>query len=207
MSEIIYVLGAGGHAKVLISTLLDVGIVPDGVLDEDEKKHGKKILDVSIIGDFSLLKKQKNIKAIVAIGDNIIRSKIAQKYDVFVNWLNVIHSNAYVHRSVKIGRGSVIMAGAVIQPDVKIGEHVIINTSASVDHDCIIKDHVHVAPGVHLAGGVEIGEGAFLGIASSAVPYVTIGDWSIIGAGAVVTSNIPSKKMAVGVPAKIKKEL
>jgi len=201
-----YVLGAGGHAKVMISICIEKEMKINGILDEDESKWNTEILGYPVIGNFQILENLKS-NAIVGVGNNIIRHNIVRRFDDFVDWQTLIHSSAYVHPSVEIGKGSVIMAGAVIQPDVKIGNHVIINTSASVDHDCIIDDHVHIAPGAHLAGGVEVGEGSFLGISSSAVPYVRIGEWSVVGAGGVVVNNIASRKMAVGIPAKIKKEL
>lgn len=206
MKDSLYVLGAGGHAKVIISVCLEMGMHIDGVLDEDEHTWGTKILGISVTGDLRILEKSRS-KAIIGIGNNSIRRKIYERFNEYVDWQTFIHPDAYVHHSVKIGKGSVIMIGAVVQPDVRIGNHVIINTSASVDHDCVINDYVHIAPGVNLAGGVEVGDGTFFGISSSAVPYVKIGDWSVVGAGSVVINNIPSNKMVVGVPAKIKKEL
>ncbi len=59
-----------------------------------------------------------------------------------------------------------VFAGALVQPDAVIGDHVIVNTGATIDHDRIVDDCAHLAPGVHLAGSVQVGEGAFLGIGS-----------------------------------------
>ncbi len=201
-----YILGAGGHAKVVVSICIEKRKKIEGVLDEDKNKWGKELLGIPIIGGFADLKNNRS-NAIIGIGNNKIRSKIAKKYTNNVDWITAIHPLSYVHPSVTIGYGSVIMAGVVIQPDTVIGNHVVINTSASIDHDCVINDYAHVAPGVHLAGGVEIGQGTLLGISSSAIPCVKIGEWSVIGAGSVVVNDIPSKKMAVGIPAKIKKAL
>ncbi len=198
------ILGAGGHAKVVISTLHENRIYTSAVFDDDSDIHNEQILSVPIKGFIS----ESTITyedAFIAIGDNQIRHRIYQKYNQYHNWVSVIHPFAYVHPSVKIGKGSIIMAGAVVQPDTIIGDQVIVNTSASIDHDCKIGDYSHIAPGVHLAGGVDVREGAFFGISSSAVPYVKVGEWSIIGAGSVVVNDIPSKQLVVGVPAKIKK--
>ncbi|MCS7254555.1 MAG: acetyltransferase [Armatimonadetes bacterium] len=197
----VIVIGAGGHAKVVISTLQAMGIKVDAVVDKDEKKKGSKILGVPVIGSPNLLYGMDDVKAIIAIGSNQIRKHIASEFQN-VEWLTLIHPRAYVHESVKIGEGSVIFAGAIVQPFACIGSHVIINTGATVDHDCEIGNYAHVAPGSHLAGGVKVGEGAFIGIGAVAIPNVHIGDWAIIGAGAVVTADIPSFATAVGVPAK-----
>jgi len=197
----VVVIGAGGHAKVVISALQAAGITVDVALDEDEGKWGSEILNVPVEGPTNLIRKMENVAAVIAIGSNSIRKKIALEYSN-VRWLTVIHPKAYVHESVQIGKGTVVFAGAIIQPYTKIGSHVIINTGATIDHDCEIGDYVHIAPGSHLAGNVKIGEGAFVGIGASIIPGIKIGEWAVIGAGAVVIDDIPPYTTAVGVPAK-----
>jgi len=59
----------------------------------------------------------------------------------------------------------------------------------------------HLAPGVHLAGSVRVGEGAFLGIGSVVSPGVRIGRWTTLGAGAVAIRGLADGAVAVGVPA------
>jgi len=199
----VVVLGAGGHAKVIISTLKELGFKIQAVLDDNENKWNTHILDIPIIGPLELLKSGNFEQGIIAIGDNKIRKEVAEKYESLCKWISIIHPFSYVHPSVEIGEGSVIFAGAVIQPDVRIGRHVIVNTSASVDHDCMVEDFVHIAPGVHLAGGVFIGEGSLMGVGSLVIPYKRVGKWSIIGAGSVVISDIGDFSTAVGVPAKL----
>ena len=120
---------------------------------------------------------------------------------VMLGWATVIHPNAYVHPSVAIGEGSVIFAGAVVQPDVVIGKHCIINSTATIDYDSVIGDFVHIGPSSSLAGGVSVMEGAFLGMRSGK----SIGKWSVVGAGGVITKDIPDNVTAVGVPAKVVK--
>ena len=197
----VVVIGAGGHAKVVISTLQAAGVTVDLALDEDERKWGSKILNVPVEGPTNLIKRMENVTAVIAIGSNSVRKKIALEYPN-VRWLTVIHPRAYVHESVQIGEGTVVFAGAVIQPYTKIGSHVIINTSATIDHDCEIGDYAHIAPGSHLAGSVKVGEGTLIGIGASVIPGVKIGEWAIVGAGAVVIDDIPPYTTVVGVPAK-----
>jgi sugar O-acyltransferase (sialic acid O-acetyltransferase NeuD family) len=198
----VIVLGAGGHAKVVISTLLELNFQINGVLDDDPNKWNQKVLNIPVLGPIELLKSGNFEQGIIAIGDNKTRKEIVEKYNGFCRWISIIHPFSYVHPSVEIGDGSVIFAGAVIQPEVIIGKHVIINTSASVDHDCKIEDFVHIAPGVHLAGGVSVGEGSLLGVGSSIIPYKRIGGWTIVGAGSVVINDIPDCVTVVGVPAR-----
>lgn len=204
----IYIIGAGGHSKVIIALLESLSISVTGIVDDDCNKLHQEILGIPIIGNIDSLKQlansHANIKAIIGIGNNAIRKKIAEKFRyTAIEWLVAIHENAYVHHSVYLGEGSVIFAGAIIQPDVTIGQHCIINTSAHIDHDCMIADYVHVAPGVGLAGNVHVEEGAFMGIGSKAIPNAQVGAWSTVGAGATVIKDIPNSVIAVGTPATI----
>jgi sugar O-acyltransferase (sialic acid O-acetyltransferase NeuD family) len=197
----LYLIGAGGHAKVVLSTILAAGLSVDGLFDDDPQKQGMEILGVPIVGTISDAKRSSPACGILAIGDNRTRYRLAHEL-LGWKWLTIIHPKAYVHPSAKLGPGTVVFAGAVIQPDTQVGAHVIINTGATVDHDCWIGDFVHLAPGVHLAGNVAVEEGAFIGIGVVAAPKVKVGAWAIVGAGAVVVEDIPPRVIAIGVPAK-----
>ncbi len=195
------VIGAGGHAKVVISALQESGYTVEGVFDDDPRKKGTEVLGVRVEGPLSQLLDKKGTKCIIAIGDNGIRKDLASRFDK-TEWVTVVHPNAYVHSSVELGPGTVVFAGAVIQPDTRVGAHVIVSTGATVDHDCAIDDFAHVAPGGNLAGEVHVGKGAFLGVGAKAVPGVRIGEWSTIGAGSVVVNDVSDNVTAVGIPAK-----
>lgn len=196
----VWVIGAGGHAKVVVATLQAAGRAIAGVLDDDEAKHGRTVLGVPVVGP---VERAAGGEAIVAIGHNAVRKRIAESVPE-VRWATVVHPSAVVHPSVRVGAGSVVFAGAVVQPDTHLGRHVIVNTGATIDHDGRVGDYVHVAPGTNLAGDVHLGEGAFLGIGARAVPGVHVGAWTTVGAGAVVVQDLPDGVTAVGVPARIR---
>jgi sugar O-acyltransferase (sialic acid O-acetyltransferase NeuD family) len=195
------VVGAGGHAKVVISTLRAMGWGIQFVYDDDTAKWGQTILGIKVTGPIALLDEKDRLPAVIAVGDPLFRKRLAERYDR--DWITVIHPHAQVDDSAIIGPGTVIFAGTVVQPGVNIGLHAIINTSASIDHDCQVGDYAHVAPGTHLAGAVTVGEGAFLGTGASVIPGVTIGPYSIVGAGAVVIRDLPAYSTAVGCPATV----
>lgn len=198
----IAILGAGGHAKVVISAIIEAGMSVYAIFDDDEKKWGKQILGIPIMGPLELIKQKKIKKAVIAIGDNSVRKEIAEQLNGYCEWITVIHPHSYIHPSVKLGEGTVVFAGAIIQPETEIGMHTIVNTGATIDHDCKIGNYVHIAPGVHLAGNVSIREGTFLGIGSSVINNLAIGEWVIVSAGGIVIKDIPSFSKIAGVPAK-----
>lgn len=202
-SDPVVVLGAGGHAKVVISTLCAAGYEIAAVLDDDVTKHGSEIMGVKIVGS---LKKADSLGyscGVIAVGENATRKKISDRVKN-LEWLTVVHPQAYVDPSVRLGEGTFVFAGAVLQADTVVGRHVIINTGATVDHDCILEDFVHIAPGSHLAGDVEVGEGAFLGLASGVIPGVCVGAWSNVGAGGMVVDDVTARATVIGIPARTK---
>ena len=199
------VIGAGGHAKVVLSTLAALGLPVEVVLDDDPRRWGERLMGVEILGPVSRLARLEVRRAVVAVGANRTRQRLVHQVEAEVDdlhWMVVVHPSAVVHPTAILGPGSVVMAGAVVQPDAQLGAHTIVNTGATVDHDCRGGDFVHLAPGVHLGGAVSLGEGAFLGIGTAAVPGASVGSWAVVGAGATVVHDVPSGVTAVGTPAR-----
>ncbi|NUP07119.1 MAG: acetyltransferase [Polyangiaceae bacterium] len=191
------VIGAGGHAKVIVGLLHALGARIEACFDDDATKRGQQILGVPIR---SLTELPTEALAVLAIGNNRTRQRLARELPCV--WASLVHPTAFVDPSSLIGPGSVVFAGAVIQPDVVVGAHAIVNTAASIDHDGNVGDFVHVAPGCHLAGTVTIDEGAFLGVGVSVVPGRRVGAWATVGAGACVIRDIAPGITVVGVPAR-----
>jgi sugar O-acyltransferase (sialic acid O-acetyltransferase NeuD family) len=194
------VIGSGGHAKVVIATAQAAGWTVTAIADDDPATHGRRVLGIAVGGTTAAILADPDALAVLAIGSNRARARLGGS--ARCRFATIVHPSAVVHATVLLAPGTVVFAGAVIQPDTVVGAHAIVNTAASIDHDCAIGDFVHVAPGVRLAGNVTLGEGAFLGIGSCAIPGVTIGAWTTVGAGASVVHDLPADVTAVGVPAR-----
>lgn len=203
----LYLLGGGGHAKVIIETARSQGLyVPRGIFDDRfQALNSTDVLGVPILGPITAetLDRFHVESAIIAIGHNHARRQIARLLGSKVEWATIIHPRAIIAADVHPGAGTVIFAGVITQPGACIGEHAVLNTACSVDHDCIVQDFAHVGPGSHLTGGVSVGEGAMLGAGSIVTPGNSIGAWSTIGAGGVVIRDVPDGVTAVGVPVRI----
>jgi sugar O-acyltransferase (sialic acid O-acetyltransferase NeuD family) len=202
----VHVLGAGGHAKVVISTLRALGIEVTGLYDDDPTKQGSTCAGVPVLGSISSLTSDMVSESVLAIGDNAARQKLARRMS-WAHWLTVVHPKAYVHDSVRLGPGTVVFAGVVVQPDAQIGAHCIINTGTTVDHGCVIGDFCHLAPGCNIGGSVTLAEGVLMGIGSVAIPSVSVGAWTAVGAAAAVASDLPARVLAVGAPARVLRKL
>lgn len=197
----IYLIGAGGHAKVILSLLEERGKRCLGIYDDAERLWNTSLWGIPVIGPVRELPDREEFTAVIAVGGNEIRRRISRTFKN-ICWATLIHPHSWVHSSVVVGIGTVVFAGVVIQPDTVIGAHTIINTSVSIDHDCHVGDFCHLAPGCHIAGGVKIGNNVFCGIGASVTQYASISDDIVVGAGAAVTKDLTLPGTYVGLPAK-----
>lgn len=201
--EPLFVFGASGHAKVVIDIIEKQGQYQIAFLvDDNPNLKGAHVYGYRVIGGREKLS-DTMLPAIVAIGDNVARMKVAEWLEGRGFALSIaVHPSAQIARGAVIGAGTVVMASAVVNSDTVIGNNVIVNTCAVIDHDCMIGDGVHVAPGCHLCGNVRIGHGSLIGVGTNVIPGVTIGEGVIVGAGATVISDVQDGAKIVGSPAK-----
>lgn len=208
MSLPVIVVGAGGHARVLIEALRLCSTPILGIVDADIEKRDANLSGVPVIGnDDEILKYRPDEVALVNAVGSVKRTERRQKiFDRFKEagyiFAVVIHPSAVIASDAVIEEGVQIMAGAIVQPGCVIGRNTIINTKASADHDCSIGCDVHLAPGVTLSGNVRIGNGTHVGTGSSVIQGITIGKNSVVGAGAAVIKDIPDNSVFTGVPAR-----
>jgi UDP-perosamine 4-acetyltransferase len=201
----VIVIGAGGHAKVVVDMLEDR---PEfelaGCLSADPT--ATTVLDVPVLGGDNALPHlfASGIRhAFIAVGENSLRARLTERATALgFTLVNVVSRHAVVSSRVTLGSGIAIMPGAVINVDTVVANGAIINTGATVDHDCRIGAFAHVGPGAHLAGTVRVGDGAFLGAGCCVIPGRTIGKWSVVGAGAAVVRDVADGVTAAGVPAR-----
>lgn len=202
----IAIVGAGGQGKVVRDLLRASGQFEIAGFF-DQKAGRLPAGELALLGtEEDLIRgwRQFGIKeAVAAIGSNAIRHRLFQ--DLMEAGLELpvlIHPRATVSPEVRIGPGTVVCGHAFIGPGAVVGSNCIVNTAANIDHDCILGDSVHVCPGVNMAGGVNIGEGALLGTGANIIPGIRIGAWAIVGAGSAVIRDVPENVTVAGVPAR-----
>ena len=206
----VLVIGAGGHAKVVIELVRATGAYEIiGLIDLN--LSGPPILGVPILGtdgDLPRLRREGIAHAFVGIGNNQRRLQTGYYLrQIDFKIINAISPAAIVSASARLGDGIAVMAGAVINAEARIDDFSIINTHASVDHDCWVGEGAHVCPGSTLAGNVRVGSLAFIGAGATVIPGTTIGQDATIGAGASVLRDVPDGASAWGVPAKIMRSI
>src|SRR4051794_8602217 len=180
--------GAGGHGKVVLDIARNCAQFESICFFDDHRdKQGTRFCGYAVVGGQTELRLFAMNWFLVALGNNRARSRcfeLASKADLKPRVL--IHSSAAVSPSASIGAGTVIMPGAIINAGASIGQNCIINTGAIIEHDCETGAHVHISPRVVLGGGVIIHDYVHVGIGATILPWTTIGQESVVGAGAVV---------------------
>ncbi len=199
----IHLIGAGGHAKVVLDALLaggvDIGMIR--VRDGNVGMRGRDLLGAAIEAP-ELDERLAGEDVHVAIGAISARAELLNRATALgARALTIIHPSAQVSRFAEVGDGIFVAAQAVIGPSARVGRGVIVNHGAVIDHDSLVGDHCHIAPNASLGGGVRLGHRVLIGAGAVVLPGIRIGDDAIIGAGAVVICDVPDHAEWVGVPA------
>ncbi|MNI16263.1 putative acetyltransferase EpsM [compost metagenome] len=200
-----FLIGAGGHSKVVIDILRSERKEILGIIDDNNEL--KSVSDIPVIGNLNkvpqLLEEHKAVNFLITIGDNWARNHIVSRLKSFnIKYGEAIHPSAVISPSAVLGAGSVVMANAIINANAMIGEHSILNSGCIVEHDCEIGSYVHISPGVSLAGNVNVHSYSHIGIGASVIQGIKIGSNAIVGAGSCVINDVIDNSIVVGCPAK-----
>ena len=190
-------LGAGGHAKVLLALARAAGWEVQGVCDPQlALQQAGRWRDLPVLGADEALDAldAARVGLINGVGQTVGGSA---RRDLFVRLRRrgfrfpaLIHPAAWVDPSASLAEGVQVMAGAVVQADCLIGENSIVNTGATIDHDCVIGAHVHVAPGASLCGSVVVADRAFVGSGATLLQGLSVGRDAIVAAGATLARDL-----------------
>ncbi|MFN6980436.1 MAG: NeuD/PglB/VioB family sugar acetyltransferase [Brevundimonas sp.] len=199
MNSSAVLIGGGGHARVVLDTLLGMGRLCRGVIAQ----ASPDLLDIEYLGgDEAALRHFPNgAQAAMGVGGTprqgasgtALRRRIYEQYrEAGFTFPALVGRGVILAPDVEIEDGGQIIAGAIIQPNVRIGQNVLVNTGACVDHDTVIQAHAMVGPRAVLCGGVIVEEGAYIGAGAVVLQGIRIGADSVVAAGAVATADLPT---------------
>ena len=162
-------------------------------------KRNPNEIDGSIVGKNCTLRSHGTIYSLAVLGDNV---QTGHYY--------------LIRENTKIGDHTLVGTNVTIDNDCKIGKNVSIQSGVYIPTGTVIEDDVFLAPNVCLTNDrrpaflkewkcepVYIGALATLGANSTILPGVVIGKAALIGAGSVVTKDVPDFAVVYGVPARV----
>jgi sugar O-acyltransferase (sialic acid O-acetyltransferase NeuD family) len=205
MKSVIYIIGNGGHARVIARSAVLLGAAPIFISPPNDKNTAEESIPESVF--FSSPPAGSSWGLICGVGSTssmLARKHILTKYENFANqFVSVTHPTAIIDKTATISVGSFIGAGAVVANNATIGRHVIVNTSSIIEHDVTLGDNSHVASGATILGGVVIGDNVHVGASATVLQGVRIGSNVVIGASSLCIRNIPEASGTwIGIPAK-----
>lgn len=208
----IIILGAGGHAKVILDTLLTLKYKIAGIINPT-KVEEPFFSKLKYLGNDVIIKHLEPAEQHMANGlgssqSTLARTQLYLHYQQHhFHFPTLIHPTAIVSRSVQIAQGNQILAGAFIGADSFLSENCIINTRAIIEHECRIGKHSHIATGAILCGKVIVGNNVHIGAGATINQGITIEDGAVIASGSVVIENVKENTLVAGVPAVFKKNI
>lgn len=176
-----------------------------GFMDDSDDIQDSKINGYKVLGKSEDVGEYPEASFVCAIGSSKVREKVVLNMKAInpeIKFGTLIDPSAEISNLVEIGEGTIICAHTIITVNISIGSHVIINLDCTIGHDAKIKDFVTLYPSVNVSGITEIGRAVELGTGMQIIQGKTVGDYSVVGAGAVVIKDIPSNCTAVGSPAR-----
>lgn len=196
----LHIVGAGGFGRETLDALraMSAATAAAAVFVDERCEAG-------LVDGIAVLRPSEAGRGtfVVAIADPRARRRLAES--MLARGMpaeSVIDPRAVVSPGAQLGPGCVVLGQAFISTGTVLGAHVHVGYHASIGHDTVLGDFVTVLPGANVAGSVRIDLGATVGSNAAVLQCLRIGSFTMVGAGAVVTSDAGRDLVLVGVPAR-----
>lgn len=204
----IVILGSNGFAKEVLWLLEGINEEQSqwNLLGFVDKNVGEEPLPgYSVIGnDEWLMQYSRPINAVCGLGSPSLRKHVVERFkNSQVSFPNIVAKQAAVSKYASFGSGCIVCANVLISPHVTLGNFVTINLSCTVGHEAVLEDFITVNPGTNISGNVRIGSGCEIGTNACIIQGKQLGPNTIVGAGSVITRDVPGNCTVVGNPGRV----
>lgn len=208
MSGGLYIFGTGDLAKELFYGVIEAKFQSDvelkpfkGFVTHDEDLTLEH-LGQKVVQEKNLSSHLKNDDQLV-LGISIpqVREKISRTFPVSF-FPNLYHELSSVKPGEFTPQGNIFTAFSYLSCACDLGAHNLFNWHVSIGHDVLMGEGNVFNPGSRISGKVKLGSYNLIGANSTVLQGVTLGSLNTLGAGSVLTKNIESHQVYVGVPAR-----
>lgn len=214
MAKRIVVVGAGGFAREVKWLIEEINRAVPGTYEfkgyvvSDLSKLGEHDSRDEVLGDTVWLRAHANeVDALsIGIGSPGARLKVSAELEPHFapgKWPALVHPSAIFDRhSTRLGHGTIVCAMVVGTVNLELKPFAMVNLSCTLGHEAILGRGCVLNPTVNISGGVVLEDGVLVGTGAQVLQYITVGKAATVGAGAVVTKDVPEGLTVVGMPAK-----
>ncbi len=206
------IVGTGGQGREILDIVR--AVVADGadlnavgfVDDAPSRKNQERVegQDLPVLGDVEwLVASMPRVQVVIGVGSGSARRSIDHRLaSVGFDSPVLVHPTASIGSATKLGSGSCLWAGARLTTNIRAGRHVHINQNATVGHDSVLGDYVTLNPLSAVSGDVSLGEASLIGAGAVILQGRHVGAGSRIGASACVVDDVRRDTTVVGIPAR-----
>lgn len=210
----IAIIGAGGLAREVRWLLEEINSDHSryefvGYLVSDLAKISPRTDNTeALLGDLDWLEGNRGAvdELAIGIGNPKVRDELGTslvKRFPDLSWPTLIHPSVkYDQSSCALSSGVILCAGVVATVGIKILPFALVNLACTLGHEAEIGRGSVLNPTVNVSGGAKLGNRVLVGTGAQILQYLSVGDESTIGGGAVVTRDVKAGTTVVGVPAR-----
>jgi sugar O-acyltransferase (sialic acid O-acetyltransferase NeuD family) len=207
MNKKAIIIGAGTYGEVYSEYLSEQYEIL-GFYDNNKSLHGKIVNNYMVLGSIDhakeTVKSNPEVAVFIPLGNNELRLKLFTEFiKLGAKTPNYVHPTVIIDRTVKVGKGVYILANSSIMPFTTLDDFTMVSMGVNIAHHARIGKACFFSQGTNVGASINIEDLSYCGIASILMTGVkTIGQNSLIGAGAVVIKDVMPNTVVAGVPAK-----
>ena len=157
-----------------------------------------------IIGSVREYEPRNDELFVIGIGQPVLRRRMRELLEgKDARFTRLVHSSCVVGNRVQLEPGVILCPRVVLTCDIHIKANTAFNISCAVGHDVVVGRDCQISSFCDLTGFVQLGDEVLMGSRATIIPGKRIGNQSIVGAGSVVISDVPSHVTVFGNPAKL----
>lgn len=201
-SPVIGIVGAGGLGRVMYDLLTYQDYNVKIFIDDNSSFYSNHVCGIPVYS-FNELNEKRIEEVVIAILDPKDRENVVAKViEKNIKFGRIISRSTFISPYASLGIGNTLLEQSFVMNKAELGDYVHVHVQSIIGHDVIVGPYTTFGPSCIIGGFTNIGKGVTLGMGVKVLPKISIGDYSIVGAGSVVTKPVPAGEVWGGIPAK-----